>query len=187
MAAPACASPRAIPKPMTPFPQVTKAMLPFRSKGSMSSPHQASWAAPSLAQQRSLRSWPISARPDLFGRLAQARCGRLHLGIDVDFELGEVLLEHVDQCTGLHVVAELVGPGLARIENGRLDALERDGDLEPKHGIGAHRLAFQGTRQGRNEEGTRDPDRHASADAELTARPARVHQPTIDIVTGNQS
>ena len=58
----------------------------------------------------------------LFRRRAETRRRRLHVGVDVRLELGEVLVEHVDQRARLRVVGGLVGPGLARVEDLRVDA-----------------------------------------------------------------
>src|SRR5688572_29249066 len=67
------------------------------------------------------------AQNHLLGSLTQDGGGGEHVGIDVGLELGEVGAEHVDQRARLGVVGGLVGPSLARVEDGRVDAGKREG------------------------------------------------------------
>src|SRR5687768_12901296 len=53
-----------------------------------------------------------------------------HALINMRLELGEVVDEQLDQLARYRVVGVLVGPGRARVENGRIDALDRDRHVE---------------------------------------------------------
>src|ERR1039458_777699 len=57
----------------------------------------------------------------LFSGELHFRRGGADIGIDLRFELGEVLLEHADQRTRGLVELSLVGPGLDRIEDMRFE------------------------------------------------------------------
>ena len=79
----------------------------------------------------------------LLRRLPQRRRGGLDVGVDVDLELGEVLVEHVNKRARLRVVGGSVGPCFARVEDGGLHPRQRGRHLETEQGIGVHRLVLE--------------------------------------------
>ena len=72
-----------------------------------------------------------------------------------------------------------VGPGLARVEDARIDARQRHGTCEAETGIGPHRLVLEITGKRRVEKRARDLDRHA--------RPLPYLPPVQPVLTSQQS
>src|ERR1700736_6492264 len=77
---------------------------------------------------------PISK---LFRREPYFRSGGTDVGIDLTFELGEILLEHADQRPRGFVELGLVSPGLDRIKDMRLNAGQRGRHREVEIRVGA--------------------------------------------------
>src|SRR5579862_4660165 len=109
-------------------------------------------------------------------RLAEGSRGG-NLGIDVR-ELREVLAEQLRKLACLAVVGCSVRPRRAGIEEPRVDARRRAGDIEAEDRVAPHRDAVECTGQGRVEQRPRLGDRHAVAAASgRPARPAGVDEP----------
>src|ERR1700687_3527600 len=77
------------------------------------------------------------------------RRGGADVGVDLGFELGEILLEHADQGPRGLVELGLVGPGLDGIEDMRLDAGQRGRHREAEISVGAEIGVAQRTVQRR--------------------------------------
>src|SRR5437016_13321110 len=73
----------------------------------------------------------------LFRRELYFRRGGTDVGVDLRFELGKILLEHANQRARGLVELGLVGPGLDRIEDMRLDAGQRGRYREAEISVGA--------------------------------------------------
>src|SRR6266852_5839285 len=93
-----------------------------------------------MAQQR--KTWMAGTSPAMtecgsLRRELHFRRGGADIGVDLRFELGEVFLEHADQRARGLVELGLVGPGLDRIEDMRLDAGQRGRHREAEIFVGA--------------------------------------------------
>src|SRR5271166_1920819 len=106
--------------------------------------------------------------------------------VGVDFELLEIVAEHLDQTARRFGEFALAAPSLDRIEDVRLDAghLVRHGEAEMR--IGAEGGLVQRAVERGREQAARHADRHAPADADPAARPAGVDQPAVDVMPGDQ-
>src|SRR5579862_510148 len=102
------------------------------------------------------------------------------------FELAEVVAEHGDELPRLYVVGRTIAPGVARIQNARIHARHRYRHAEMEVRIDAHLDMGERAVERRRKQRPRRLDRHAFADPERTARPARVHEPAIRLMLGDE-